>query len=97
MADQILGIERKLNSILIDQKMDSNIINYQFLKNTADVVTKIATEGYLQELTSYAARKTKTKTKILPFRLYLKPKVQMIDKDPHLVHSQTGIKASSLR
>ena len=66
VADQILGIERKLNSILIDQKIDSNIINYQFLKNTADVVTKIATEGYLKELTSNTAQKTKTKTKISP-------------------------------
>ena len=46
--------------------MDSNIINYQFLKNTADVVTKIATEGYLKELTSYTAQKTRTKPKISP-------------------------------
>ena len=78
VADQILGIERKLNSILINQKMDSNIINYQFLKNTADVVTKIATEGYLKELTSYTAQKTKTKQKFRHMGLYRKPKVQMI-------------------
>ena len=66
VTDQILGIERKLNSILTDQKMDSNIINYQFLKNTADVVTKVATDSYLKELTSYAAQKTKTKPRISP-------------------------------
>ena len=66
VADQILGIERKLNSILIDQKMDSNIVNYQFMKNTANVISKLATKGYLQELTSYAAQKTKTKTKKTP-------------------------------
>ena len=63
VADQILGIERKLNSILIDQKMDSNIVNYQFMKNTANCLSRLSTKGYLQELTSYAAQKTKTKNK----------------------------------
>ena len=33
-TEQILENERKLDSILSNQKMDANIVNYQFMKNT---------------------------------------------------------------
>ena len=46
--------------------MDANIVNYQFMKNTANCISKLATRGYLQELTSYSAQKTKTKTRKSP-------------------------------
>ena len=36
--------------------MDRNIVNYQFLKSTAQCISKIATQGYIKELTSYPAQ-----------------------------------------
>ena len=65
-TEQILGIKRELDSILNNQQMDANIVNYQFLKNTAQCISKLATKGYLQELTSYSAQKNKTKTRKSP-------------------------------
>ena len=49
--EQILGIKRDLNSILENQQMDRNIINFNFLKNTAQCISKIGCQGYIKELT----------------------------------------------
>ena len=37
-TEQILGIKRDLDSILTNQQMDRNIVNYQFLKSTAQCI-----------------------------------------------------------
>ena len=44
--------------------MDRNIINFNFLKNTAQCISKLGCQGYIKDLTSYrtqAKRKPKNK------------------------------------
>ena len=60
-TDQIIGIKRDLNSILDSQTMDSNIINYQFLRNTASCISKLAVQGYIKDLQTYRAKVRKQK------------------------------------
>ena len=43
--------------------MDRNIVNYQFLKSTAQTIFKIATQAYIKDLTSYTALTKKNKKK----------------------------------
>ena len=42
-SEQILGIYRKLECILANHQLDRNIVNYNFLKSTAQTISKIAT------------------------------------------------------
>ena len=39
--------------------MDSNIINYPFLRSTASCISKLAVKGYIEDLQSYPARSRK--------------------------------------
>ena len=43
--------------------MDRNIVNYQFLMSTAQTISKIATQAYIKDLTSYTAQTKKNKKK----------------------------------
>ena len=62
-SEQIFGIKRELESILNNQQMDRNIVNYQFLKSTAQTISKIATQAYIKDLTSYRAQTEKNEKK----------------------------------
>ena len=48
-TDQIMGIKRDINSILDTQIMDSNIINYHFLRSKASCISKQAVKGYIED------------------------------------------------
>jgi hypothetical protein len=63
LSEQIVGIYRKLGDILSTQKLDRNIVNYSFLKSTAQTIAKVATKGYDKELTSFHAKAKKPKDK----------------------------------
>ena len=43
--------------------MDRNIVNYQFLKSTAQTISKIVTQTYIKDLASYRAFTKKNKKK----------------------------------
>ena len=62
-SEQILGIKKELECILNNQQLDRNIVNYQFLKSTAQTISKIATQAYIKDLTSYRAFTKKNKKK----------------------------------
>ena len=55
-APQILGIFRKVEDILSDFTLDQNVVNFHFLKSTADCISKIGTDAYVRDLVSYKAR-----------------------------------------
>ena len=54
-AEQTLGIHRKLEDIFSDNQTDRNIINFAFLKYSAEAVSKIALESYKQDIQSFKA------------------------------------------
>ena len=63
LTKQILGIKRDLSSILQNQLMDRNIMNFNFLKNTAECISKIGCRGYIQDLTSHHTQVKKKSSK----------------------------------
>ena len=54
-SEQVVGIYRKLDDIFSNHQLDRNIVNYSFLKSTAQTIAKIATEGYIKDMTSFRA------------------------------------------
>ena len=54
-TSQVIGIFRDLNSIKNSFKLDQNIVNFHFLQNTAEVISKVATKAYIKNLTTYTA------------------------------------------
>ena len=44
--------------------MDRNIINYQFLRNTACCISKLAVQGYIKDLQTYRVRVRKQKKEV---------------------------------
>ena len=58
-APQILGIFREVDDILSDFSLDQNVINFHFLKSTADCISKIGTDAYVRDLVSFKARITR--------------------------------------
>ena len=52
---QIIGIFRNLDSIKNSFKFDQNAVNFHFLQNTAEVISKVATKAYIKNLMTYTA------------------------------------------
>ena len=63
-TDQIIGIKREINSILNSQLMDSNVINFQFLHNTASWISKLVVKSYIEDLQTYRVKVRKQKKEI---------------------------------
>ena len=45
--------------------MDSNIINFQFLRNTASCISKLAVNSYIEDLQTYRVKVRKQKKQII--------------------------------
>ena len=52
-TEQIIGIQRDISDILNTQLMDTNIINFRFLDNTASTISKLAVNSYIKDLQTY--------------------------------------------
>jgi hypothetical protein len=59
-AEQTLGIHRKLEDIFSANQNDRNIINFAFLKYSAEAISKIAVESYKQDIQSFKAKAVKS-------------------------------------
>ena len=80
--EQILGIFRELDDILASHQLDRNIVNYNFLKSTAETISNIATEAYIKDLTSFKAstkqQRRNMKNKKIPKNSEEKPSMENI-------------------
>ena len=58
-APQIMGIFRQVDDIMSDFALDRNVLNFHFIKSTADCISKLGTAAYVRDLTSFKARTTR--------------------------------------
>ena len=54
-----MGIFRQVNDIMSDFALDRNVLNFHFIKSTADCIAKLGTAAYVRDLTSFKARTTR--------------------------------------
>ena len=81
-AEQTLGIHRKLEDIFSDNQTDRNIINFAFLKYSAEAISKIAVESYKKDIQSFTAKSVKRKKKNKDLISDPPPDVDQIIKSP---------------
>ena len=90
---QTLGIQRSIEDIFVSNQNDRNIINFAFLKYSAEAISKIAVESYKKDIQSFQAKsvkKRKTKDPIsTPPTDVVQPKVSPLDdsSDPQDIFS----------
>ena len=65
-ASQVLGISRDIKDILSYQNMDRNVVNFAFLKYISQAISKIATQSYAKDISSFSVIKTKKKHVSVP-------------------------------
>ena len=77
---QTLGIQRSIKGIFTSNQNDRNIINFAFLKYSAEAISKIAVESYKKDIQSFKARPVrKKKSKVPPSTPETDPKVPLVD------------------
>ena len=79
-APQIMGIFRQVDDIMSDFALDRNVLNFHFIKSTADCIAKLGTAAYVRDLTSFKARTTRQAKKNIAKTLqpHLLPQLHMM-------------------